>query len=58
MVTVVDQYSHQSLLIEPAFVHSVRSVSAALDWAAKRLGLPVSITVNHGTEFMSNALEQ
>ena len=58
MLTVVDQYSRQSPLIEPAFAHSGRSVSAVLDAAVDRLGLPVSITVDHGTEFMSKALEE
>jgi putative transposase len=58
MLTVVDQYSRQSPLIEPAFAHSGRSVSAVLDGAVDRLGLPVSITVDHGTEFMSKALEE
>ena len=51
-------YSRQSPLIEPAFAHSGRSVSAVLDAAVDRLGLPVSITVDHGTEFMSKALEE
>lgn len=58
MLTVVDQYSRQSPLIEPAFAHSGCSVSAALDAAVDRLGLPISITVDHGTEFTSKALEE
>jgi putative transposase len=57
LLTVVDQYSRQSPLIEPAFAHSGRSVSAALDRVVDELGVPVSLTVDHGTEFMSKALE-
>ncbi len=33
-------------------------MSAALDSAVDQLGLPISITVDHGTEFMSKALEE
>ena len=57
MLTVVDQYSRQSPLIEPALSHSGHSVSAALERVVDRLGAPVSITVDRGTEFMSKALE-
>ena len=52
MLTVVDQYSRQSPLIEAAFAHSGHSVSAALDRVVDQLGLPVSITIDHGTEFI------
>jgi putative transposase len=58
VLTVVDQYSRQSPLIEPAFGHTGRSVSVALDRVVRKLGTPVSITVDHGTEFMSKALEE
>ena len=51
VLTIVDQYSHGSPLLEPAFGHSERSV-------AGKLGTPVSITVAHGTEFTSKALEE
>jgi putative transposase len=58
MLTVVDQYSRQSPLIEPAYRHSGQSISQALDRVVDRLGAPISITVDHGTEFMSKALEE
>jgi putative transposase len=58
VLTVVDQYSRQSPVLEPAFAHSGRSVSAALERVVNELGVPVSITVDHGTEFMSKALEE
>ena len=58
VLTVVDQYSRQSPVLEPAFAHSGRSVAAALERVVAMLGTPVSITVDHGTEFMSKALEE
>jgi putative transposase len=57
MLTVVDLDSRQSPLIEPAFAHSGRSIAAALERVVDALGAPTSITVDHGTEFMSKALE-
>ena len=58
VLTVVDQYSRQSPVLEPAFGHSGRSIAAALDRVVGKLGTPVSITVDHGTEFTSKALEE
>ena len=58
VLTVVDQYSRQSPVLEAAFAHSGRSVSAALERVVDELGAPLSITVDHGTEFMSKALEE
>ena len=58
VLTVVDQYSRQSPVLEAAFAHSGRSVAAALERVVGELGVPVSITVDHGTEFMSKALEE
>ena len=57
VLTVVDQYSRQSPVLEPAFAHSGRSVAEALERVVARLGVPTSITVDHGTEFTSKALE-
>ena len=48
MLTVVDQVSRQSPLVEPAFAHSGMSVSIALEQVVDRLGVPASITVDHG----------
>lgn len=54
VLTVVDQWSRQSPILEPAFAIGGREVAAVLD----RLGPALrSITVNHGTEFTSRALE-
>ena len=58
VLTVVDQYSRQSPVLEPAFGHSGRTVAEVLERVVARLGAPVSITVDHGTEFTSKALEE
>jgi putative transposase len=44
MLTVVDQFSRQSPLIEPRFGFSGRDVVAALDRIIDRTGTPLSIT--------------
>lgn len=58
VLTVVDQWSRQSPLLEVATAMSGRGVAEALD---RVLGAgqprPRSITVDHGTEFTSRALE-
>ena len=58
VLTVVDQYSRQSPVLEAAFAHSGRSVAETLNRVVAQLGTPASITVDHGTEFMSKALEE
>lgn len=58
VLTVVDQWSRQSPLLEPAFSITGRDVAAALDRWVQRYGAPASITVDHGTEFTSKALEE
>jgi putative transposase len=54
---VVDQLSQLSPLIEPRFGFGGRDVVAALDHIIDRAGTPLSITVDHGREFTSRALE-
>jgi putative transposase len=56
VLTVVDQFSRQTPLL--GFSFCGRDVVAALDRAIERAGTPVSITVDHGTEFTSKALEE
>lgn len=57
MLTVVDQWSRQSPVLEVATSLSGATVGQALDRVLPTThGLP-SITVDHGTEFMSRALE-
>jgi putative transposase len=58
MLTVVDQWSRESVLIEPAFSFSGRKVAEVLEWPVIRSGAPRSITVDHGPEFTSIALEE
>ena len=58
MLTVVDQWSRESVLIEPAFSFSGAKVAEALDRLVMDSGSPLSITVDHGTEFTSVALEE
>lgn len=58
VLTVVDQWSRQSPLLEARFGFSGQAVAEALErWAAIH-GTPRSITVDHGTEFTSKALEE
>ena len=57
VLTVLDQWSRQSPILEVAFRMSGETVGAALDRALEGRTPPRSITVDHGTEFMSRALE-
>lgn len=57
VLTVVDQWSRQSPILEAASSMSGRGVGEALDRATTAGAVPRSITVDHGTEFMSRALE-
>jgi putative transposase len=57
ILTVVDQLSRESPLIEVAFAMSGQRVAAAIDARPADAPLPASITVDHGTEFTSKALE-
>jgi putative transposase len=57
VLTVVDQWSRQSPILEPALAISGRDVGLILDRAIGQGPAPRSITVDHGTEFMSRALE-
>jgi putative transposase len=57
VLTVVDQWSRQSPILEARHTFTGRDVVAALERAAAITVRPASITVDHGTEFMSKALE-
>lgn len=57
VLTVVDQWSRESPILEVATAMSGRTVSAALDRVLGDGAIPRSITVDHGTEFTSRALE-
>jgi putative transposase len=57
ILTVVDQLSRESPLIEVDFEVSGQRVADALEAPAADMPMPVSITVDHGSEFTSKALE-
>ena len=57
VLTVLDQWSRQSPILEVACRMSGETVGAALDRTLEGRTPPRSITVDHGTEFMSRALE-
>jgi len=58
MLTVVDQMSRESPLIEVAFSMSGHKVADPLDRRLADGPVPTSLTVDHGTEFTSKALEK
>ena len=57
VLTLLDQWSRRSPLLEPAFSIRGQDVADALDRAIGDGPAPRSVTVDHGTEFMSRALE-
>jgi len=57
VLTVVDQWSRHSPILEVATSLSGATVGAALDRVLPPTPRLQSITVDHGTEFMSRALE-
>lgn len=57
VLTVVDQWSRWSPVLDVASSISGRAVGEALDQALAAGPVPRSITVDHGTEFTSRALE-
>jgi len=57
VLTVVDQWSRQSPLLEVVQRVTGADVAAALDRHPAVDGVPLSITVDHGTAFTSQALD-
>jgi putative transposase len=57
VLTVVDQWSRESPILEARFRFSGQAVAEVLEAWVARHGAPASITVDHGTEFTSKALE-
>ena len=55
-LTVLDNYSRHSPIIEPDFTLTGTKVVAALERVAKQWGYPKMITVDNGSEFASKAL--
>ena len=57
ILAVVDQWSRESVLLEARFGFSGVLVADCLEAYVAKHGAPASITVDHGTEFTSKALE-
>ena len=57
VLTVVDQWSRESPVLESGFSLSGHDVVRALDRVIAARGRPTSITCDHGTEFTSRAVE-
>jgi putative transposase len=58
VLTVVDNWSRESVALEAGFRLTGDSVAMALARASLHRTLPRSITVDHGTEFTSRVLDQ
>ncbi len=58
ILTVIDQWSRESVSLEANYRLTGRCVGQALDQAARQRGLPKAITVDNGTEFTSKALDE
>ncbi len=58
VLTVIDQWSRESVRLEARVAQTGRSVVEALEAVSARRPLPRSITVDHGTEFTSTALDE
>jgi putative transposase len=58
VLTVVDNWSRESVVLETGFRLTGDSVATALARVSLHRALPRSITVDHGTEFTSRALDQ
>ena len=57
VLTVIDQWSCESVLMEANVALTGQSVVEALEALAARRPLPNAITVDHGTEFTAKALD-
>ena len=58
VLTVVDNWSRESVVLEAGFRMTGETVVRALLKVAEQRPLPRSITLEHGTEFTSRALDQ
>ena len=58
VLTVIDQWSRESVLMEANVALTGQSVVDALEALSARRPLPRAITVDHGTEFTSKALDE
>jgi putative transposase len=58
VLTVIDKWSRQSVLLETGFSLTGQSVVDALKLLAQTHPLPQTITIDHGTEFTSKAFDE
>ena len=58
VLTILDQWSRESVLMEANVALTGRSVVDALEAVSAHRPLPKTITVDHGTEFTSKALDE
>ena len=58
ILTLGDQFSRKVPLLEPRFSFRGSDVVELLDELVAETGTPLSITVDHGTESISKALEE
>jgi len=58
VLTVIDQWSRESVLVEAGHSLCGKDVAEALNRVSWTRSLPKAITVDHGTEFTSKALDQ
>ena len=58
VLTVIDQWSRESVLLEPGYSLGGQDVAQALERVSAMRNLPKAITVDHGTEFTSKALDE
>lgn len=56
-LTVVDQYTRECPVLEPAHSLTATKVAHALGQVAATRGYPVSITVDNGSEFCSRVMD-
>lgn len=57
VLTIVDQFSRESLSAEPQFSYPGWAVVERLERIARKRGYPEAITIDNGTEFSSRAME-
>jgi len=58
VLTVLDKWSRESVLLETRFSLTGQSVVDALQGLSLTRPLPQTITIDHGTEFTSKALDE
>lgn len=57
-LTIIDQYTREAIGIEVSNSITGQHVCCVLDWLCELRSAPEAITVDHGPEFTSSALDQ